>query len=329
MLADGIGISQISGGLYQNGLELYVGKMPFIGLQKTNSLNSLNTDPAAAATAIACGVKSFDGALGLSRDSASVRSILEWGAKNKMKTGVITTGRVTHTSVAAFWSHAPDYRDEEFIAAQLPEAALNLVVGGGEKFFKERSDRRNLLASLSAKGYQVVSLPSDTQIFPEADISKNYAAFMAADLPSPVFEGRNYLPPATDFALDFLDAKDREQQGFFLVINSVQTAMAARQQNPEYMLREYEDFNRAIGRALAFAGKDKETLVIVTSGYEVGGYAINPGSKPGNVQHAFTGDTPTGTLVPVFSYGPGADTLTGFYENTEFLPKLKTLFGWH
>ena len=51
MIADGVGISQITGGLYQNGKDLAVEKMPFIGLQKTNSFNSLNTDPAASATA--------------------------------------------------------------------------------------------------------------------------------------------------------------------------------------------------------------------------------------------------------------------------------------
>ena len=56
MIADGVGINQISGSLYQYNHTLLVEKMPFIGLQKTNSFNSLNTDAAAAATAIACGL---------------------------------------------------------------------------------------------------------------------------------------------------------------------------------------------------------------------------------------------------------------------------------
>lgn len=329
MIADGVGISQITGGLYQNGKDLAVEKMPFIGLQKTNSFNSLNTDPAASATAIACGVKSFDGALGLSMDSVSIPSVLEWGAKSKMKTGVITTASMTHATVAAFWAHTPNYKEDELIASQLDNSSLNLVIGGGEKFFKARRDNINLLESLSAKGYEVVSVSSDAQIFPKADISKNYIAFTAFDLPSTNAEGRNYLPSATLFAIDFLNTKDKENHGFFLVVNSAQTAWGARLNNPEYMLSEYEDFNQTIHSVLSFAEKDKETLVIVTSGYELGGYAINPGSKLGKLQHEFTGKGVTGTLVPVFSYGPGALNFTGFYENIDFLPKLKALFGWN
>ena len=102
MLADGVGINQMSGSLYQYNHALLVEKMPFIGLQKTNSFNSLNSDPAAAATAIACGVKSFDGALGVNMDSISIPSIVKIGADNNMKTGVVTTASMTHLSSAAF-----------------------------------------------------------------------------------------------------------------------------------------------------------------------------------------------------------------------------------
>jgi len=329
MIADGMGISQITGGLYQNDKQLAVEKMPFIGLQKTNSFNSLNTDPAAAATAIACGIKSFDGALGLSMDSVSIPSILEWGTKSKMKTGVITTASMTHATVAAFWAHLSNYQEDEKIASQLIKSPLNLVIGGGEKFFSTRKDNVNLLASLSANEYQVVSVSSDAQTFPTADILKNYFAFTAFDLPSTILDGRKYLPSATSFAIDFLNAKDKENHGFFLLVNSAQTEWGAKLNNPEYMLTEYEDFNQTIEKVLSFAEKDRETLVIVTSGYELGGYAINPGSKPGKLQHEFTGKRVTGTLVPVFSYGPGAFNFTGFYENIDFLPKLKALFGWN
>jgi len=328
MIADGVGISQISGGLYQNEKELFIEKMPYVGLQKTNSLNSLNTDPAAAATAMACGVKSFDGGLGISMDSVSVPSMLELGAKKKMKTGIITTASMTHETVAAFWAHTAHSREEESIALQMLQAPLDLIIGGGEKFYRERKDNYNLISTLINKGFMVVSVPSDTQTFPKADLSKNYVAFTAFDFPSTVLEGRNYLPTAATFALDFLKKKDQEKHGFFLIINSAQTAWGAKKNNPAYMLSEYEDFNQTLGKVLSFAEKDKETLVIVTSGYELGGYAINPGSKPGNLQHEFTGKSVTGTLVPVFSYGPGAANFTGFYENTDFLPKLKALFGW-
>lgn len=329
MIADGVGINQISGSLYQYNHALLVEKMPFIGLQKTNSFNSLNSDPAAAITAIACGVKSFDGAIGVNMDSLSIPSMVKIGANNKMKTGVITTASMTHLSSAAFWAHSPTYDREEFIASQLSESSLDLIIGGGEKFFTDREDNKDMLKELQAKGYQTLSiLPGETS-FPIADISKKYAAFTALEWPQSVAEGRSYLSSAASFAMDFLSKKDKKKDGFFLVVNSAQIALGAKLNNPTYMLSEYNDFDETLAKVLEFAEKDKETLVIVTSAYEIGGYAVNPGSKPEKLQHEFTGKTTTGTLVPVFSQGPGAIKFTGFFENIDFLPRLKALLGWN
>lgn len=329
MIADGVGINQMSGSLYQYNHKLLVEKMPFIGLQKTNSFNSLNTDPAAAVTAIACGVKSFDGAIGVNMDSISIPSMIKTGADNKMKTGVVTTASMTHLSSAAFWAHSFGYNNEEHIASQLPGSPLDLIIGGGEKFFTDREDKKNMLKELQAQGYQTLSILPGEKTFPMADISKKYAAFTALNLPLTVTEGRKYLSSAVSFAMDFLNTKDKKNEGFFLLVNSAQIALGAKLNNPEYMLSEYNDFDETLAKVLEFAEKDKETLVIVTSAYEIGGYAVNPGSKPEKLQHEFTGKTTTGTLVPVFSQGPGAIKFTGFFENIDFLPRLKALLGWN
>ena len=329
MIADGVGINQMSGSLYQYNHTLLVEKMPFIGLQKTNSFNSLNSDPAAAATAIACGVKSFDGALGVNMDSMSIPSMVKIGADNNMKTGVVTTASMTHLSSAAFWAHSPAYNNEEYIASQLPGSPLDLIIGGGKKFFTDRQDKKNLLEDLQRQGYQTLSILPEAKSFPTADFSKKYAAFTALDWPLTVMEGRKYLSSAVSFAMDFLNTKDKKNDGFFLLVNSAQIALGAKLNNPDYMLSEYNDFDEALAKVLDFAERDKETLVIVTSAYETGGYSVNPGSKREKLQHEFTGKTTTGTLVPVFSQGPGAIKFTGFFENIDFLPRLKALFGWN
>lgn len=329
MIADGVGINQMSGSLYHFNHELLVEKMPFIGLQKTNSFNSLNTDPAAAITAIACGVKSFDGAIGVNMDSVSMPSMVKIGADNKMKTGVVTTASMTHLSSAAFWAHSSVYKNEEHIASQLPGSPLDLIIGGGEKFFIDREDKKNMIMELQAQGYQTLSILPEAKSFLTADITKKYAAFTAFDLPLTVIGGRKYLSSAVSFAMDFLNTKDEKNDGFFLVVNSAQIAMGAKLNNPDYMLSEYNDFDETLAKVLEFAERDKETLVIVTSAYEIGGYSVNPGSKLEKLQHEFTGKSTTGTLVPVFSKGPGAIKFTGFFENIDFLPKLKDLFGWN
>ena len=76
------------------------------------------------------------------------------------------------------------------------------------------------------------------------------------------------------------------------------------------------EFDKAIGRALAFAEKDGETLVIVTADHETGGYAINPGSSMDSIVPGFTSTYHTAALIPVFAYGPGSELFGGIYENT-------------
>ncbi len=44
-----------------------------------------------------------------------------------------------------------------------------------------------------------------------------------------------------------------------------------------YVVTEVLDFDQIVGRALEFADKDGETLVIVTAGYETGGLTLFDG----------------------------------------------------
>ena len=91
-----------------------------------------------------------------------------------------------------------------------------------------------------------------------------------------------------------------------------------------YVVEDMLDFDKAIGKALEFAANDGETLVVVTADHETGGYSVN-GEKDGNLDCKFTTDYHTGVMVPIFAYGPGAESFTGIMDNTEIFYKLKHL----
>jgi alkaline phosphatase len=92
------------------------------------------------------------------------------------------------------------------------------------------------------------------------------------------------------------------------------------------VVEEMLDFDQAIGEALEFASKDKETLVIVTADHETGGMAILEGNpETGMVKGEFTTGGHTGLMVPVFAYGPGAEEFIGFLDNTDINKKIKEL----
>jgi alkaline phosphatase len=87
-----------------------------------------------------------------------------------------------------------------------------------------------------------------------------------------------------------------------------------------YAAAEVVDMDKAIGVALDFAGKDRKTLVVVTADHETGGLSLTGGNESDHMVTAeFNTTDHTGTMVPVFSYGPGAEKFSGIHENTFFL----------
>jgi alkaline phosphatase len=159
---------------------------------------------------------------------------------------------------------------------------------------------------------------------------KNFAYITADVQPLPASQGRDYLPLATHLSANFLKKRDeaKQKKGFFLMVEGSQIDWGGHSNTTEYIVSEMIDFDKAIGQALDFARADGNTLVIVTADHETGGFAINKGSKMGDIKGAFTSDYHTGTMIPVFAYGPGAEQFMGIYENTEIFHKMKHLFGF-
>ena len=59
MIGDGMGLTQISSGMYANGNKTALENFDYIGLSKTHALENLVTDSAASGTAMACGAVSY------------------------------------------------------------------------------------------------------------------------------------------------------------------------------------------------------------------------------------------------------------------------------
>jgi alkaline phosphatase len=88
------------------------------------------------------------------------------------------------------------------------------------------------------------------------------------------------------------------------------------------------DFDQSIGKALEFAAKNGETLIVVTADHETGGLGINGGDYlTGTVKGAYTTGSHTAVMVPVFAFGPGAEHFTGIMDNTDIPKKMMELMG--
>ncbi|MBK7873233.1 MAG: alkaline phosphatase [Saprospiraceae bacterium] len=327
MIGDGMGLSQVSAALYENSNRLALEKFPVIGFHKSYSYDNLITDSAAGATAFACGVKTYNGAIGLTADTIRCRTILEEAESYGLATGIVVTATVTHATPAAFYAHQDLRIMHDQIAADLLKTEIDLVIGGGKRFFDNRElDNRNLYEELQSKGYIVSDYMQNDINQIGFNAKKNMVYFTGDKDPPAAAVGRDYLPYASKNAPKFL--QNRSEKGFFLMIEGSQIDWACHNKTEEWAIDELLDFNRAIEEVIEFARKDGNTLVIVTGDHETGGMSINEGSRMNKLKIEFTTNAHTGALIPVFAYGPSAHLFSGIYENTDIYKKMRQAFGF-
>jgi alkaline phosphatase len=326
LIGDGMGISQITAGMYSNQNKLHLEQFRHVGLHKTYSYNDLITDSGAGGTAISIGKKTYNGAIGVDHDTLAHPTILELAEERGLATGLVATSTITHATPAAFISHQPSRKMAEEIAADFLTTEIDYFVGGGIDHFTNRKDGRNLLEELKAKGYVIgdsITAPLGDM---RPDTTLNFGYLTAKGSPVRYTEGRDYLELATSMGLDFLSK--RSDKGFFLMIEGSQIDWGGHDNDPGYIIPEMLEFDRVVDLAYRFAESDGETLVIVTSDHETGGMSVNYGSKMDSLNCAFTSGGHTADLIPVFAHGPGAEAFGGIYENTAIFDKMLQAFGW-
>lgn len=327
LIGDGMGLTQISAGLYANNNKLNLEQFKEIGLHKSYSADNLITDSAAGATAFACGQKTYNGAIAVNTDTASIITILEEAEAKGMATGLVATSTIVHATPASFIAHVKSRNMYEEIAAQFLNTDIDYFVGGGKKYFDRReTDDRNLIKELEAKGYQMSNYFEEDFDSVSIDPAKNFGYLTSDADPITVSQGRDYLLPASQKGIDYLNQKAGDK-GFFMMIEGSQIDWGGHANNSDYIITEMLEFDQVIGKVLEFAKADGKTLVVITADHETGGYSINPGSEMGKIVPGFTSDYHTGTLIPVFAYGPGAEMFSGIYENTTIYNKMKKALG--
>ena len=135
----------------------------------------------------------------------------------------------------------------------------------------------------------------------------------------------NLLAEATKNGLAFLSAKNKP---FFLMVEAAQIDSNGHTNNIGGIVSEGIDFDTAISEAIKFADKNKNTLVIVTADHETSGLSIPQGNlEKQMIEGDFTTFDHTGTMVPIFAYGPQSDIFSGVYENSDVYHKMIKVLG--
>tara|TARA_B100000900_G_scaffold197102_1_gene166808 strand:+ start:383 stop:1462 length:1080 start_codon:yes stop_codon:yes gene_type:complete len=334
LISDGAGLSQISSAYYFKDSSVHYSRFKQIGLIQTHSSDCYITDSAACGTAFATGKKTYNGAIGVLDDSTRVENLVEIASAKGVKSGIVSTSSITHATPASFYAHVVSRNQENEIAKQLLESDVDFFAGGGTDFFIQRVERQNLFDILASKGFTLNIKELDAF---KTIKNKNKLAYLLADKSMPkMLDGRGaFLKNATLLGIEFLNQKD---QPFFMMSEGSQVDWGGHANDAKYLISELIDFDETIGAVLDFAEKDGETLVIVTSDHETGGFTLS-GKKYTDVNGkihndyrtidpSFSTEGHSATLIPVFAYGPGSEEFKGIYDNTDIFYKILKVTNW-
>ena len=336
MIGDGMGLGHIS--MLQ--LENKYAPTTFdaaqnIALIKTYSANNRVTDSAAAGTALACGYKTNNSTLGQTPDGTHIESIIAKAEKQNYASGLVVTCYLQHATPAAFYAHVKSRGENDEITKWFYKSDIDVAFGGGMKYFKRviEAEKKDFNKEIANMGYTLHTDLKDIKSAPS--VGKVLGVFADGYMPSAVSGDRgNYLAEATEKALEILtnNVKNQKKKGFVLMVEGSLIDGESHSRNPKGILAETRDFENAVSVAMKYADAHPGTLVVVCADHETGGLSI-PSNKTdftlpeSGIGYAFGTSSHTASLIPVYLYGAGAESINGIMENTDLSWKLQELLG--
>jgi len=242
------------------------------------------------------------------------------------------------------------------IAEQLAHSQVDVILGGGRKHFAITAEDSEMTVLQQARdnGYQVITTAAELQsvsrgsrllgLFAEGTmpvrlqgeagrsaeqaepslLNRMHEYLGEVTLPEPMicednptFAGLPSLQQMTDVALEKLSAGN--DKGFFLMVESASIDKQSHERKPCGSIGEVAQLNEALASALAFAGRQPDTLILVTADHSQAAQLIP--------YHSLYSAYP----VPIFSPGyiarietPEGGYMTVNYATTNFMTEEHT-----
>ncbi|MCS6177649.1 alkaline phosphatase [Shewanella baltica] len=272
MIGDGMGPSYTSAYRYYKDnpdteeVEQTVFDRLLVGMASTYpaSVSGYVTDSAAAATALATGVKSYNGAISVDTQKQPLPTILEKAKSLGLSTGVAVTSQINHATPAAFLAHNESRKNYDALALSYLETNADVFLGGGQKYFPPA-----LLEQFKAKGYQHISRFEDLASITQPKV---LGLFAEVQLPWAIDErDARKLSTLTQKALSLLSQND---QGFVLLVEGSLIDWAGHNNDIATAMGEMDEFSNAIEVVEQFVREHPDTLMVITADHNTGGLSI-------------------------------------------------------
>lgn len=280
LIGDGMGVAATSAYRYYNNTSnnKVVNKTIFdemlVGMSSTYPDDEVAnvTDSAAAATALATSVKTYNGAIGVDKQHNNVGSLLDIAKERGYLTGIAVTSQINHATPAAFVAHADSRFSYNQIADQYFDLRIHgkpkvdVLLGGGQEYYIRKD--RNLVQEFKDIGYQYQDDINNLNQLTKAPALGLFAPTgmtFALDSAHPL-----RLAEMTQKALDLLQEKP-----FFLMLEASQIDWCAHANDVACTMAEMHDMAETMKVIKRFIDANPNTIFVATADHSTGGLSIS------------------------------------------------------
>jgi alkaline phosphatase len=259
-------------------------------------LRSDVTDSAAAGTALATGVKTYNNAINYDNFGEKLTNIGDLAVDSGRALGVVSSVQWSHATPAAFAAHNPNRNDYEGISKEMIESGkASVIMGGGHPFYDENGEFR---IPSSEEDYQYVGgaetfaeVLSGNTDYRFIDSKEQFEALANGSLElgedekvlgtfrnaSTLQQGRDgegmterleNVPELTTMAEGALNVLSQDEDGFFLMVEGGAVDWAAHANDTGRLIEEQVSFNETVDSVVDWVEENSswdETMVIVTT----------------------------------------------------------------
>jgi len=302
MIGDGMGPQQLKlarlfaeseeGG--EKKLTLYdpdLGLDPDPSSMTTHNVYGEVTDSAAAATAMATGIKTYNGALAVDVYGQPITTAWECAEfVSGKKTGIVSSVFLIDATPGVWAAHTTSRYNYSEVAVQqaLKEdpdleppdiGEVEVLLGAGRIYYQPKGANGtggpNLIEMLQDQGYDYVRKASEL----ERSAADKILGFFGGTAMTYVLNrplNKNLTEPTlADMTAKAIEILDRDNDnGFFLVVEGGGIDWVAHKLDVAGTLHEVLGFDEAVAEAFEFAKANGDTLLVVTADHETGGLQV-------------------------------------------------------
>lgn len=231
------------------------------------------TDSAAGATALAVGIKSYNGAISVDTNHMPLSTMMMEAKKLGKANGIVASSQINHATPAAFLAHNKSRSNYNEIADMYVDYRVNgkpvadVMLGGGKKYFI-REDR-DLVNEFKTLGYQYAQSWQQLE-----QLTRLPAMALLADVALPSALDNPVQQPLAQLTTKALQLLTPAEKGFVLMVEGSQIDWCGHNNDIACAMAEMDDFAKAIQVAKNYVDANPDTLLIITADHETGGLSL-------------------------------------------------------